>query len=74
MSEPDFLRFLVPREWSADQALLAVEFLVQARRAIWAVHGESMAAALADDHDRFDRLEDFVDDDEENPTDEEFPF
>ncbi|MFH1468994.1 MAG: hypothetical protein ABIO70_31700 [Pseudomonadota bacterium] len=75
MSNPDILRYLVPREWSAEQALLAVELLGQARSAIWAVHGESMAAALSDDQDRFDRLEDFIgDDDEVGMSDEEIPF
>jgi hypothetical protein len=75
--DPGAFRFLVPREWSADQALCAVELLVQARRAIWAVHGESMAAALSDDPERYDRLEDFVGDDDEDgegALDEEIPF
>lgn len=75
MIEPGLFRYLVPREWSAEQALLAVELLGEARRAIWAVHGESMAAALSDDQERFDRLEDFVgDDDEVGMSDEEIPF
>jgi len=75
MIEPDLLRYLVPREWSAEQALLAVELLGHARRAIWDVHGESMTAALLDDKERYDRLEDFIGDDEETGTiDEEIPF
>ncbi|MFH1463666.1 MAG: hypothetical protein ABIO70_04695 [Pseudomonadota bacterium] len=75
MIEPGFLRYLVPREWSAEQALLAVELLGQARRAIWDVHDESMAAALSDDQERFDRLQDFVgDDDEVGLIDEVIPF
>jgi hypothetical protein len=56
MIEPGFFRYLLSREWSAEQARLAVELLGQDRRAIWAVHGESMAAACSDDQERLDRL------------------
>ena len=33
---------LVPRGWSAEQALRAVQLLNQAIAAIWCVHGEGM--------------------------------
>lgn len=36
---------LVPRGWSAVQALRAVQLLHQAIAAIWCVHGEAMGKA-----------------------------
>ena len=36
---------LVPRAWSAKQALRAVELLQHAIDAIWCVHGEAMSRA-----------------------------
>jgi len=41
-----WIRFLVPREWTAEHALMAVGILQQTIDAIWAVHGEEMAVAL----------------------------
>ena len=40
------LRFLVPRDWTGEQALVAVRILRAASQAIWQVHGEDMAEAL----------------------------
>lgn len=40
------LRFLVPRDWTGDQALAAIALLRAASQAIWQVHGEDMADAL----------------------------
>lgn len=55
----NWMRCLVPREWSPDEALLAVSLLRQALDAVWAVHGEEMADALAEDRYR-DKLGDYV--------------
>lgn len=43
-----WMRFLVPRGWSGEQALLAASLLRQALDALWSVHGEEMAANLYD--------------------------
>ncbi len=66
------LRFLVPRDWTGEQALAAVGLLRAASQAIWQVHGEEMALTLGelprsdpawrgvgddlDDHPELDRL------------------
>ena len=42
------MRFLVPRGWSGEQALVAAQLLRQALDALWSVHGEEMAANLAE--------------------------
>ena len=44
----NWLRFLVPPDWTAGQALAAVSLLQQAIDAVWAVHGEEMAASLGE--------------------------
>ena len=54
----NWLRCLVPREWSADEALLAAKLLRKALDAVWGVHGEAMADALGEDRYR-DRMEDY---------------
>ena len=41
-----WFRFLVPREWSGEQALAVVRVLQAAVDAIWSVHGEDIAAEL----------------------------
>lgn len=56
---PNWMRCLVPREWSPDQALLAVNLLRQAMDAVWGVHGDDMATALAEDRYR-DRMDDYL--------------
>ena len=61
----NWLRLLVPREWSAHQALLAVNLLKQASEAIWAVHGEDMTDALGGDTDYRHRVADYVEFDED---------
>lgn len=43
-----FLRLLVPRCWTGEQALAAASLLRAALDAVWHVHGEDMAAALGD--------------------------
>ena len=43
---PSWLRFLVPRDWTGEQALLAASLLRAALDAVWAVHGEEMACVL----------------------------
>lgn len=40
--------FLVPRDWTGEQALLAARLLRMALDALWEVHGEEMAAVLGD--------------------------
>lgn len=40
--------FLVPRDWTGEQALLAARVLRLALDAIWEVHGEDMAMVLGD--------------------------
>jgi len=57
-----WMRCLVPREWSADEALLAVNLLRQAMDAVWGVHGEAMADALAEERYR-DRMDDYFESD-----------
>ncbi|MBM4369307.1 MAG: hypothetical protein FJ102_24050 [Deltaproteobacteria bacterium] len=69
----NWLRYLVPREWTAEQALLVVELLGQARDVVWAVHGERMILAIDADPGRRDRLGDFIDLDEDEPEDD-IPF
>ena len=44
----NWLRFLVPYEWTGDQALAAAGLFQQAIDAIWVVHGEEMAVALGE--------------------------
>ncbi len=45
---PNWIRFLVPRAWTPEQALAAVGALQQAIDAVWAVHGDEMASALGE--------------------------
>jgi type II secretory pathway predicted ATPase ExeA len=40
--------FLVPRDWTGEQALLAARLLRMALDALWEVHGEEMATVLGD--------------------------
>lgn len=59
---------LVPRLWTAEEALAAVTLLRAAVDAIWQVHGEAMVDALAQDPDRWplDGLVDLEDDEGED--------
>ncbi len=43
-----WLKILVPRAWVAEEALYAVALLHDLVTAIWAVHGDEMAAQLHD--------------------------
>ena len=68
MSRP-WLRFLVPRDWTGGQALLAATVLRNAMDAIWAVHGEEMAVALGQKsrrrwEDALPSIDDLVDEDD----------
>ncbi len=75
----NWMRRLVPREWSPDEALFAVNLLRQAVDAVWAVHGEDMAAELAEDRYR-DRIHDYIGPDpmddfpDVNLDDDDLPF
>ena len=40
---------LVPRGWTPEQALRAVNLLQQAIAAIWVVHGQAMGRAVLDE-------------------------
>lgn len=60
MNATNFLRYLVPTEWSAEQALLAADFLGQVREAIWTVHVEVMTEAILADPARRHWWSDFV--------------
>lgn len=64
------LHALVPRDWTGEQALLAARLLRAALDAVWEVHGEAMAEALADApiHRWFDALPD------DDVHDEDIPF
>jgi hypothetical protein len=72
----NWLRFLVPREWTPEQALLVVQFLRQARDAVWEVHGEKMAAVLGQERQYADRLAEYIDLDPNEPSgpDDDIPF
>lgn len=68
--------FLVPRLWSAEQALAAVVLLRRFIDAIWEVHGEQMALEVLDQPERW-ALEDVLDhiedlDEPDDPAD--LPF
>jgi hypothetical protein len=68
---------LVPRLWTADEALGAVTLLRTAVGAIWQVHGEAMVGAVADDPDRWplDGLMDIEEDAMGDlPADEDLPY
>lgn len=80
----NWMRYLVPTEWSADQALLAVRLLKQAQHAIWQVHGASMFDAIAREKAYAEHLADAVDlgpapvehdeDPGEDPSEDDIPF
>jgi hypothetical protein len=72
----NWLRRLVPRSWTADEALLAVDLLRQAVAAIWEVHGEEMAEALGSELEYRDHLDRYVDLDDERDLDidDDVPF
>lgn len=68
---------LVPRLWTAEEALGAVTLLRTAVGAIWQVHGEAMVNAVAQEPERWP-LEGLVDFDEDVigdlPADEDLPY
>lgn len=43
-----WMRAIVPREWTGEQALFVAGLLRTALDALWHVHGEAMAATLGD--------------------------
>ncbi|MCK6502421.1 hypothetical protein L6R53_03330 [Myxococcota bacterium] len=59
---------LVPRLWTAEQALAAVTLLRSAIDAIWNVHGQAMVDTIAEDPDRWN-IGDLVDLDDERVDD-----
>ena len=64
---------LVPRDWTGEQALVAARLLRYAIDAIWHVHGEEMAEAIADvPVDRW--CEHFAEDIEQVDEGDEIPF
>jgi hypothetical protein len=67
-----WLQRLVPVAWTGEQALLAVNLLRDAMDAIWAVHGEDMAAQISEwPRERWDRLMTL---EGENTDDDDIPF
>ena len=64
-----WLRFLVPRDWNGEQALMAASLLREAQDALWDVHGEAMAESLAEWP--WERWAEVLPEEEE---DEEIPF
>ena len=76
----NWMRYLVPREWSADQALLPVRLLKQAQDAIWLVHGASMVDVVALEKAYAEHLADVLDLEpawgkhEDEPLDDDIPF
>lgn len=72
----NWLRRLVPRSWTADEALLAVDLLRQATDAVWEVHGEAMAELLGAEAEYQDRLDRYVEFDDERDVnlDDDIPF
>jgi hypothetical protein len=71
------LAHIVPRLWTAEEALAAVTLLRSAIDAVWQVHGEAMVDTIAEDPDRWP-LEDLVDLDDEPvedlDLDEDLPY
>lgn len=64
---------LVPRDWTGEQALVAARLLRYAIDAIWHVHGEEMAEAIAEvPVDRW--CEHFAEDIEDVEVEGEIPF
>lgn len=64
--------FLVPRDWTGEQALLAARLLRKALDAVWEVHGEEMAAILGERSES--RWGDVLPDDFEEVGEDEIPF
>lgn len=64
---------LVPRLWSAEEALAAVRVLRQIIDAIWEVHGEGMVVEIDAAPERW-RLEDFIDEPPDEPGNDDIPF
>lgn len=46
MTAREVIVALIPRDWTGEQALRAVNLLQQATDAIWWLHGDAMAAVL----------------------------
>lgn len=73
------LRFLVPRDWTGEQALAAVALLRAASQAIWQVHGEEMALTLGElppSDPAWRGIGDDIEDDPEHDrlTEDDIPF
>lgn len=69
MKRPWLKRF-VPRAWTGEEALCATQLLRQAIDAIWAVHGDDMAAQIGEwPQERWCELMNC-----EEPDDDDIPF
>ena len=66
---PVWMKALVPRCWTGEEALLAVRLLRQATDAVWEVHGEDMVALLVEVPAFRDHATDYLQTDEDD-----FPF
>lgn len=64
---------LVPRLWNAEEALAAVRVLRQIIDAIWEVHGEGMVEEIDAAPDRW-RLDEFIDEPDDEPDEDDIPF
>ena len=65
-------RFLVPRDWTGDQALAAAGLLKGAVDAVWAVHGDEMVVSLA--AWRRERWQEVLSDDDPDPEEDDIPL
>ena len=76
----NWMRYLVPREWSVDQALLAVNLLNQAQDAIWHMHGAVMFDAIMLERAYAEHVADYIDREApettrpDDPCDDVIPF
>ena len=76
----NWMRYLVPREWSVDQALLAVNLLKQAQDAIWHVHGAVMFDVIVLERAYAEHVADYIDLEAlettrpDDPCDDDIPF
>ncbi len=69
-----WFRFLVPREWSGEQALAVVRVLQRAIDAIWSVHGEDIAAELGARGRRHAAWEQVLRQEQDDGDEEDIPF
>lgn len=72
----NWLRYLVPRDWTGRQALAAVELLNQTIDAVWAIHGDAMVHELDEEPLLRDELHRFIRPEEPpgDPEEDDIPF